>query len=772
MINVKKIFITSLVLSLLCLQLVNFESAQAQDGSNSTSGDPLLVNCEPLDLILAIDQSLQMNNRDPEALRLEGIKFIIQTIAQNRGTYCDVDDRVSVISFNGSVNLDFGFLPLGADTANLLVPTNDLTGDRDVFGAIDMMMDQFEKRNDQADRKAIGIIISNKMGSPCLPDFPCISSLDTANQLATYKNYFSDSKFDSKVGPFYYMIGIADTSPGDFSKNIPVWDEIFGVRGKFIEIESFLDLPVELLDIVQTHSNRKIQNVGCGTVDIPPFTDRLDLFVFDDDSQDSVPVGIFGMDPATNAEIPVTPSMSVTQGASGIRQHSWEYMNLDKKIFENIRITGNQCDSIVVLFQQKNSSPELKFKEEPMPLIKPEEDIVLDEEYNLSVLFQPENNNLWKAICSSGEDKFDIETALINKSSGEEIDWDDGGFYCRSEEGRFISGNPLYLASEGEFQLKLTGRISGESVPFFTYEGSYRVKPKTRISYEIIEPKNDDRIPEHGSLMVREYWMKPMPLKISANLIKIEENANYNINPADIASKNKEVNVISSLTGKLVWEDNSSIPFTLDQQLDDPSRFSGIIAPTDLKPGKYSIVLDVPEGQYDPVNYTFSDEKSSFTREDEFLDNPLLYMIALSVIGLIAFTTGVSYLNSFSHPIYGNLVFCRTGNVDHPFAKIPLRNRHIRKKVIFEGELVKIHPLLSGIQKMKLTAKYAKRDLMGVKLDLRREDQEHTKPVLLLCVENPEEALVTNSDAQNLAVDNETKTLLLDNGIQLYVMKE
>jgi len=768
MINAKKVIITLLVLSLLFLPLGNFESAQAQDGTNSTLGDV----CEPLDLILAIDQSLQMNNRDPEALRLEAVKFIIQTIAQNRGVYCDIDDRISVISFNGSVNLDFGFLPLNADTANLLIPTNDLTGDRDVFGAIDLMMDQFDKRNDQEGRKAIGIIISNKMGSPCLPDFPCTSSLDTANQLATYKNYFNDSMYDSNVGPFYYVIGIADTSPGDFSKNIPVWNEILGIRGKFIEIETFLDLPEELLDIVQTHSNRNIQSVGCGTVNIPPFTDTLDLFIFDDDSQESVPINILGVDPTTKADKPITPSLSVTQGTSGVRKHSWDFLNLDKMVFKNIRITGNQCDNIVILLQQKNGSPELKFKEEPMPLIKPDDEIVLDEGYNLSVLFHPDNDNLWSAICSSEDYKFDITAELTNKTSEEVIDWDDGGFYCRGDEGKFISGNPLYLAKEGEYQVKLTGRISGESAPFFNFEGSYRVKPKTKISYEIVAPKMDDTIPEHGSLMAKEFWMKPMPLKISANLIKIEDNSFDYINPVDIANKNNQDNVISSITGKLVWEDNSSIPFTLDQQLDDPSRFSGIIAPADLKPGKYSLILDVPEGQYDPVNYTFSDAKSSFTREDEFFDNPLLYLIALSAIGLIVLTMGVSYLYSFSHPIYGNLVFCRTGNVDHPFAKIPLRNRHIRKKVLFEGELVKTHPLLSGIQKMKLTAKYANRDLMGVKLDLRKEDQEHTKPVLLLCVENPEEALLTNSDAQNLAVDNETKTLILNNGIQLYVMKE
>lgn len=680
MINAKKVIITLFVLSLLFLPLGNFKSAQAQDGTNSTPGD----DCKPLDLIIAVDQSMQMNNRDPEALRLEAVKFIMQTIAQNRGVYCDVDDRISVISFNGSVNLDFGFLPLNADTANLLIPANDFTGDRDVFGAIDLMMDQFDKRNDQEGRKAIGIIISNKMGSPCLTDFPCTSSLDTANQLATYKNYLDDSTYDSNAGPFYYVIGIADTSPGDFSKNIPVWNDILGIRGKFIETETFLDLPEELLDIVQSHSNRNIQSVGCGTVNIPPFTDRLDLFIFDDDSQESVPVNILGMDPATNADKPITPSMSVTQGTSGVRKHSWDFLNLDKMVFNNIRISGNQCDSIVILSQQKNGSPELKFKEEPMPLIKPEEDIVLDEEYNLSVLFNPENENLWNGICNSEDYKFEIETLLKNKASGEVIDWDNGGFYCRGDEGKFISGNPLYLAKEGEYQIHLTGRVSGESAPFFIYEGSYRVKPKTRISYEIIEPKLNDQIPEHGSLMVSDYWMKPMPLKISANLIN--DNSRDPVNPADITSKNNEGNVISSITGKLVWEDNSSIPFTLDQQLDDPSRFSGIIAPIDLKPGKYSLILDVPEGQFDPVNYTFLGAKSSFIREDEFFDNPLLYMIALSIIGLIVLTTGVSYLHSFSHPLYGNLVFCRTGNVEHPFAKIPLRNRHIRKKVLFEDE--------------------------------------------------------------------------------------
>lgn len=728
------------------------------------------ADCYPVDLIIAIDQSSQMNAKDPGGLRVESVKFLLRTLAASHETYCNVDDRISVISFNGSVSVDFGFLPIDNDVANLMVATDDLTNQRDIFKAIEQMKYQFEDRGEKDGRRAIGIIISSKMGSPCLPDFPCTSSIDNSKQLSSYVSFFEDLPFDSEAGPFFYMIGIPDTLPGDFSKNIPVWNEILGERGKFIETDSFLDFPEKMLDIIQSHSNRNIQNIGCRKYKIPPFTDTLDLFIFDDDSQGSIPVDIRGVDYEKGSEIDVDTSKSGSQNSISARNHIWELPNIEDKIYDYVTIGGNRCDSTVIFLQQKNGTPELKFKEEPMPLLESREEFALDDDYKLSILFPTENDDIWKAICNTYKGKYQIDSVLTNERTGEIVDWDDGGFYCQWDKKRFISGNRLWLTEEGSFSINLIGTISGESTPFFEYTGGYKVKPKTKITYQFDEPQKAI-LPEHGDFFTRDYWMKKIPLEISVNLVKVIDDSYENIQPAEIANNN-ESGGFTSISGKLVSENNDFIEFTLNQEIDEKSRFSGVIPATELGTGEYSIVLDVPDEGFDTINYTFTGANTSFIRQDAFLDKPIVYIVTLSIISLFILSLLISYIKSYSRPLSGNLIVSRQGNVERPFAKIPLKNRHLRKKTIFEDELIKIHPLLNGIEKMKFSAHYSDKELSGVLIDMKNNEHGNKKPVLLLNIDDSSEAISEDNNDQSVSVDNVKKTLITDNGIQLYFKKE
>lgn len=730
----------------------------------ATPGD-----CYPLDLIIAIDQSSQMNEKDPEGLRIEAVKFLLRSLAASHETYCNVDDRVSVISFNGSVNVDFGFLPLNNDVANLIVATDDLTNQRDILGAIEEMKYQFKDLGEEDGRRAIGIIISSKMGSPCLPDFPCTSSVDNSKQLSSYINFLEDLPFDEEAGPFFYMIGIPDILPGDFSRNIPVWNEILGERGEFYEIDSFLDFPVKMLNIVQEHSNRNIQNIGCRKYNIPPFTETLALFIFDDDSQGSIPVEISGADYETGNQIDVDTSNIGPQSSISARNHMWEFSNVEDEIFGSMTIGGNRCDSTVIFLQQKNGTPIFKFKEEPMPLLENLEEFALDDNYKLSVLFPLDNENVWKAICNTYKGKYEIDSVLTNERTGELVDWDDGGFYCQWDEQRFISGNRLWLSEEGSFSIDLVGTISGEQVPFFEYSGGYNVKPKTKITYQFVEPQKE--LPEHGDLLTKDFWMKKMPLEISVNLVKVVGDSYENIQPSEIA-RNSESSGLSSISGLLVSENNDVVKFTLNQEIDKKSMFSGVIPATELGTGEYSILLDVPDEGFDTINYTFTGAQTSFIRQDDFFDKPILYIIALSLISLLILTLLFSYIKSYSRPLSGNLIVSRQGNVARPFAKIPLKNKHIRKKTIFEDELIKIHPLLNGIKKMKFTAYYSDKELSGILVEMKNNEQGNKKPVLLINIDDSSGVISEDDNDQSISVDNVKKTLITKSGIQLYFKKE
>lgn len=715
----KKIYYSIICLVLILLFLIGDNGTVVQAKSLLTSSPfEQIDSCAPVDLVFVVDQSEEMNKLDPNGMRIDAIKWMINFMGYDQILHCpNITHRVKVIGFNNEQSEDMPLESISPAmsssepwrdwedkyqelTSSLLTHNS---GARD-FSSLKKALENATENLPAigtGERKKVIVLIIGGGGSWC-PDQYCDEY--RVNGPNGQERELSEMLRDADMDEFSFW---AIVYGRDVRYSLTqFWEETAKEHGGILynrgtgNIETGKTLKEIFLN-VSPRLDSDIKEI-CGPFYIDPLLEKAGFNILLENAEKKVKIR------TANEQLPDDILASSTQGTtllyktnlgSPLKELYYLYGHPEPGLWE-VEVDCNNKKALVVAQFARATRISIVEPHSSLPQFKED-----------GRWHNPDDPHYLKFQIMDAQGSAVREyqpyaafvTGMVRMPDGSEP----YQLTFRYEDNLYISNEPLPVIEEGDYKVDIHMQIPSANPDLsdqytnIISEGIYSVAPLTPFVIQIESPTPSDHVSVHGNLF--DHWLNVKPIEVRVRLqLKDTDDPVTSSSQMLKGDPKKAVEVIlyhpSSGGEEKVWLEPSST---------DPLLFVGNVGNKLISTGEYSIKASFV-GQYDAEKYyplqNPTGERLEFRRIDGPFESPFVYYLLMSILAfVVAFLAGLEVYKR-TNTATGYLLFVPPGKDMKPFTVLDLSEQKKRKVFYSKAMLQKHHWLLSNLESITVNS--------------------------------------------------------------------